>query len=577
MDPHRRALGAILTLVGDRLKRCVAPCLGPASAYALLLLAASSALCAQSSRAQHSLRPEYVPPWAGAPVLRELVLDRDPQLDDVANGARLRAAVLALAPGERLTVGPGTYSVDALFEVASVGTAQAPIRIEARAGATPVLTRPDAGQNLLNLGTSAQAARFLLWRGFELRGGSIGVRIRAASDVWLDALHIHHTGADGVRAAEADTSRLVVTRCEVSHTAQQAGTGEGFYLGANSAAVAARDAVIALNHVHHTGGTQGDGIELKQGSFGCLVAENLVHDTPYPGILAYGTGGAARNVIEANVVFSTLANPFQVQGEALVRNNLVFGGANAAFVSFDHQGQVRDLEVVHNTFVATTGEAARLQHWGGRPGMVLANNALYSASGTALTFLTGAGGVAIAGNVVHGSTWNDGGANHVQGLGSADFVDLAFDGARRDAHPSPASRLRGVAAAPYHATTDGSGAARTSERSAGAFEAGTYGRYLGAGGLTLRTDGAPGPGAPLRVDVSRGPAGAVGVLGLLDQGLTGGLGQVQRVLLAFDGAGRASVVVTPSATAVVTRLRAQARDAASPGGVAASQWVELVR
>jgi len=543
-------------------------------ALTVLLLAPISAsvakgsVAAQASMADRALRPEQLPAWAGAPVSRELELHRDPALGDTANGARLAAAVQALQPGDRLRVGSGVWSVDSLFTVVLQGTALAPIRIEALPGATPVLTRPNALQNLVNFGDGTQTARFVLVRGFELTGGSIGVRVRRGDDLWFDCLHIHHVGSHGLRAAEFDTARLFVTRCEVHHTGLVHGTGDGLYVGANSGTAVAREAVIALNHVHDTFGTQGDGIELKQGSAGCLIAENVVHDTQYPGVLVYGTAGGARNVIEGNIVWATQTNPFQVQGEALVRNNIVFGGSRAAFVSFDHQGAVRDLEVVHNTFIATSGEAARLQHWGGRPGMVLANNALYSQSGTALLCLSGMSGVDVVGNVVFGSTWNDGGALHRSGGGESDFVDMSFDGARRDVHPNAASALIGFAAAAHHAPTDRSGALRTALSTAGAFEPGTYGRYLGdSTGLSVRTSGAlTAGGPPVTLTVQGGPSGAFGVLGEL------GTSTLQRTLFALDGNGSVSLLLAPWAGPRSSRC--VVRDAQGPGGTRLSQWIE---
>jgi len=540
--------------------------------------------------AHRTLRPEYIPSWANAPVLRQLQLDFDPALDDVANGARFFNTVHGLQPGDRLVVGPGRWSVESRFEVVLNGTAQAPIRIEARPGTTPILTRPNEWQNLVNFGSSTSTPRFILMRGFELVGGSSAIRVYRGDDLWFDQCHIHHLGGDGLRASSYDTARLFVTRSEMHHTALVGGTGEGFYLGSNFGAAIARDAVIALNHIHHTGGLHGDGIELKQGSYGCRIAENIIHDTPYPGILVYGTDGAPRNVIEGNVIWSTVENPLQVQGEALVRNNVVFGGAQGAFISHDNQGQSRDLEVVHNTFVATSGEAALLSHWGGRPGMVLANNALYSQSGNSLTLHNGASGVAIVGNVVHGPTYNDGGASHVQGVGTSDFVDLSFDATRRDAHPSTGSVLLGAAHTVHLTSHDASGAERTPIRAAGAFEPGTYGRYLEAtspGGPWLRSSGLPALGsAPVTLTLDGGVPGAFAVIGvqlLAGNGtpLPGG-GAFQRMVYVLDGNGHAAHIFhPPSAPApgggpVLGASRAQARDAAAPGGTTTTQRIEWI-
>jgi hypothetical protein len=541
--------------------------------------------------ARRTLRPEHTPTWANAPVLRELHLDHDTALDDIANGARLFSAVHALQPGDRLVVGPGRWSVVQRFEVNVNGTAQAPIRIEARPGTTPIITRPDEWQNIVNFGSDTSTPRFILLRGFEFIGGSTALRVYRGDDLWFDQCHIHHIGTDAVRASSYDTARLFVTRCEMDHTALLDGTGEGFYLGANYGAAISREAVIALNHVHHTGGLHGDGIELKQGSYGCLIAENIVHDTQYPGILVYGTDGAPRNVIEGNVIWGAVENPLQVQGEALVRNNVVFGGVQAAFISHDHQSQVRDLEVVHNTFVATSGEAARLQHWNGRPGMVLANNALYSQSGASLSFLNGASGVTIVGNVIHGPTSNDGGAVHILGAGASDFVDLSYDASRRDAHPSSASVLLGAAHAAYHASHDLSGAERTSLLAVGAFEPGTYGRYLDTtspGGPWLRSSGLPVlDGPPVTLTLDGGVPGAFAVIGVQllaydGSPLPGAGGVFPRMIYMLDGHGHAAhpfappVASGPGDRSVLATSRAEARDAGAPGGSKTTQRIEWI-
>jgi hypothetical protein len=89
----------------------------------------------------------------------------------------------------------------------------------------------------------------------------------------------------------------------------------------------AHDCVIAQNHVYDTGGEQGDGIELKQGSWGNLIAENFVHDTHYPCILVYGTAGKPFNVVERNLCYGSGDAVLQVQGEAIVRNNVLANGA----------------------------------------------------------------------------------------------------------------------------------------------------------------------------------------------------------------------------------------------------------
>lgn len=424
------------------------------------------------------LRPNMRPSWADALPLRTIDLQYDSSLSESANGDRFKTKVEALVAGDTLRVSAGTWSVGGFFYVEPRGTAGAPIRILAEPGA--VLTRPDAGQNVINFGGAGTGspARYVVFRGFEVTGGSMGIRVWDVENFWIDQCRVHDTASVAIAANSRDTYRLFVTRTEITSTG---GTGEALYLGGNNGASVARDAVVALNHIHDTGGSQGDGIELKQGSHGCLIAENVIHATNYPGILCYGTGGGDQNVIEGNLVWDTNSNPFQVQGEAIVRNNVVFARNGPAFQSAPHQGNPTRLEVVHNTFIAQNGRGATLRSWANEPGMVLANNAFYSRNDDSVAINGGTSGIAIEGNVVYGQLYQAGSIGFRQGTGLGDFEHVTWNASARDAHPSIGSALGGAAPGSIaRAPLAFAGAVRTPEAHVGALERGTYGRYTGA-------------------------------------------------------------------------------------------------
>jgi hypothetical protein len=405
----------------------------------------------------------YFPPWADVAPTNVSTFTYDGTKTSLENGARLASRLASLAPGDHVQIGAGTWSMQNAFRISAVGTAQAPIWITAAPGVTPVITRPDASQNALEIGTSGPA-RFLALRGLEIVGGDIAVRLHDCKDVWMDACHVRDCAQNAITANSHPTERLYFTRNEVHGTS---GSGEGFYIGGNDGNPIASRCVIALNHVYDCGGSQGDGIEVKQGSWGNWIAENLVHDTNYPCILVYGTGGRAPNVVERNVCFGSNDNVMQVQGEAIVRNNVLFDGA-LAFHSGDHQGQTRDLVVVHNTFV-NWGTAVNLASWGGRPGMVFSNNAAYSQSGAALQLSTGSQGVRIEGNVVYGAVHGTS-AGFVPGNGLADFTGATWDGSSRDVTPSNVSVLAGAAAAGSAELEELDGSLRVPPYDAGAAE-----------------------------------------------------------------------------------------------------------
>jgi hypothetical protein len=363
----------------------------------------------------------YAPVWSGVAPKRVV-------RHTASNPEALVKAVAELQPGDQLVLAPGTYSVERAWHVDISGTAEAPIWIVAEAGAQVVLTRPDDRQNVINIGQNAPVHHLCL-RGVEITGGSHGLRLHQCSEVWIDQCHIHHTGEVCLSANSADTRRLFLTRNHLHHGG---GHGEGMYLGANHGEHLMSESVIALNHVHDCTGSQGDGIEVKQGSWGNLVAENDIHDTQYPCITVYGTAGKPVNIIERNLCRRSGDSAMQVQGEAIVRNNVLIGGQGAGFTSTDHQGRSLNLQVIHNTII-NTGDAFKGGSWNARTGMILANNVLYSRDKSAMNFPKGKEGVIITGNMVLGDAPRQG-CTHGRGL--EDFVSLSWDGASYDATPA---------------------------------------------------------------------------------------------------------------------------------------------
>ena len=393
----------------------------------------------------HASETRYAPAWASiAP--KRVIKHSNTRNDTLAN------AVATLQPGDQLVIAAGTYSVERMWDIGVSGTAEAPIWIVAEEGAQVILTRPDDKQNVVNIGQSSPVHHLCL-RGVEITGGSHGLRLGQCSEVWIDQCQIHHTGEVCLSANSANTRRLFLTR---NHHHHGGGHGEGMYLGANHGQFIMSESVIALNHIHDCKGEQGDGIEVKQGSWGNLIAENDIHDTQYPCITVYGTAGKPVNIIERNLCRRSADSAMQVQGEAIVRNNVLINGASAGFASTDHQGKTLNLQVVHNTII-NTGDAFKGSSWNAREGMVLANNVLYSRDKSAMNFPKGKEGVIITGNIILGDAPKQG---TTRGRGLEDFVSLSWDGEKNDATPTAEAPF-GTADAKYLIEADFKGTGRT--------------------------------------------------------------------------------------------------------------------
>ncbi len=433
---------------GDPLRACSTRC-----ALALAILVPHGAA-----------QTQYDPAWSAVPPLQTLQLDYDTTQSSGWNGNRFEMVVESLTPGTRLEVGSGTYTVDGLLQIDLVGTAATPIWIVAQAGASPVLTCSNLNQNLVNLGKSSPA-RYVVLQGFELDGGDTGLKLWDCENIWIDQCYVHDTNRNAIEANSHDTAWLYITRNEVHGTG---GNGEGMYLGANNGAVLTHDSIVALNYVHDTGGSQGDGIELKQGSYGNWIVGNTVHDTNYPCILVYGTDGQAFNVVERNTVYNSNDNTMQVQGEAIVRNNLIMNGNLLAFSSSDHQGTVGNIAVLHNTII-NSQRAVKLSDWDSKPNVIFANNAVYSELAEAVYVAGGSTGVVFTGNVTYGAVVGIGGLL-TPGVGLSDFQNVTWNATLRDARPTSTGALPSTGNPAWAAIDDITGELRTAPLEAGCYD-----------------------------------------------------------------------------------------------------------
>lgn len=403
---------------------------------------------------------EFLPSWTAKPPQNRIDFAHNPSSNPEENGERLRVACQALKPGDRLVIQSGEYSVAKLWKLDCSGEPSKPIWIEAAEGAKVVITRPDSKQNIINIGVD-QEVQFIRLRGLEFRGGSHGIRIQRCHDLCIDGCEVHHTADVALSANSNNTHHLHLVANEIHDTS---GTGEGMYLGGNNASVVMSQSVIALNHVYNCGGMQGDGIEVKQGSWGNRIVANKVHDCNYPCITVYGTAGKERNIIERNLCYNSRNNVVQVQGEALVQNNILVNGDNSAFASTDHQDKSINLTVIHNTML-NRSHAFRGGSWNDRQGMVLANNVIYSLEGNALHFASGSKGAIIEGNILLGGKIPEG---NTKGGGLEDFSQASWDASKLNLEPSKGNKLFQGSSKKYHVQVDFSDKPRKSPVLSGA-------------------------------------------------------------------------------------------------------------
>lgn len=432
------------------------------------LVAACLVSIASPLAAQSWLPSSVYPAWANPPS-RVISIDYDSSMSETDNGARLKAAIEALTPGDGLSIGSGRWSIVRKLDITLKGTAAKPIWIFAKdANNKPVITRPDANQNCVNIGESSNAS-YLILRNLEMTGGAYLLRMLTCDHMWIDGCYIHDGKGVGI-STQRNCSYIHITNNVVTRPGP--GTlGEGMYIGTNSGQYITTWSVIAYNRVYDTMQSRhGDGIELKQGCHHNWVIGNVVYDTPYPNILVYGTGGTGINVVERNLCSRSSNECLQVQGDAIVRDNICMGAGTSAFHSSDHAAPTNNIQVLGNTFISDK-DAVTLGQWSGKANMVFANNACYSNTGRGLRFGQRTTGVTVVGNVVYGQTLNvPVGSDLRAGNGLSDFLGASWDGQSIDVRPVTGGPLDGRGVLVHATTHDAWGRARSLPLDIGAAE-----------------------------------------------------------------------------------------------------------
>jgi hypothetical protein len=331
-----------------------------------------------------------------------------------------------------------------------------------------IVGTPD--QNVIDLDGT-----YFTLRGFEIRGGSHGVRLAATDHAVLEDLVIHDLGDVGISCNRPglDCSSLTIRGNEIYDTGK-AGPGEGMYLGCNDAACIFRDSIVEHNFIHDIGGDQGDGIEVKTGASGVIVRDNVIVRTKYPGITMYGFAGTGMpNVVERNLVWTTVDNGIQIVGQVRVRNNIVIAAGTNGIQSKASQGHMPvDLEIVNNTIVGAGVACLKSNDWATATGQLVANNAVYCPGGIAIDLNGGAPDATVVANAGLGT------ANVATGfaLGRSVAEDLG-DPATGDVYPRAGSPLDGTGDGARAAAADFDGCPRDPTPEIGAYERTAAGRH----------------------------------------------------------------------------------------------------
>ncbi|HKW94430.1 MAG TPA: right-handed parallel beta-helix repeat-containing protein [Methylomirabilota bacterium] len=391
----------------------------------------------------------------------------------------------ALRAGDELRLHAGIYSQDCARRIRGIrGTAQHPIVIRAAPGANPVLTRPrDSTGAYAENNLELEDVAYLVIRGLSLRGGTTGIRFLGANEhVTLEDNEISYTDNNAIAMNSGDTDSFVIRHNHIHHTGLRPlslGTteGEGLYVGCHDGGCVASNHVIEWNYIHHLRGTSeggNDGIEIKRGSYGIVIRDNVIHDTTigtrFPCIFVYG-GGPAPNLVDGNAVWHC-GEAIQVASDAIIRNNLIVD-SDVGITAAPHRQvpNIRNVSIVNNT-IHGHSECLNIR-WLGAQHMILANNAVYCPRTTAVD-ASGLDepGVTVAENLVEGDLRGPVALDGV-GLRSGGQARAAFrNPGTMDYWPRPGGPLLGVGLREFTPPLDFNGTRRVGRPDVGAYQAG---------------------------------------------------------------------------------------------------------
>jgi parallel beta-helix repeat protein len=389
-------------------------------------------------------------------------------LINIYPGNSFETAVESLNPGDTLIVHQGTYSESGRIGITVKGTATSPVVIKGADGETrPVITRPSSAtvQNTINF----EGATHLTIKGLEIIGnGGDGINLSAGpAYITLEDLVIHDIDV-GINF-RSSMNNITVNKNHIYNTGIGGGTGEGMYVGCNNATCIVRDSIIENNWIHDDlpGATQGDGIEVKVGSYYVVIRNNVIYNKSYPGIFVYG-GGSGINTVEGNAIWNCLEGIYAVS-DALVRNNIVLdSGTGISSYSHAQVPVMKDLTIANNTlFNNNDGLYIR---WGSGSNITLANNAVYSPGKSAVNANSGLGGAGIS--II--SNYVEGGSNisidNIKFFSGGSSAGVFADAANKNLWPKPGSILIGKGATSPAPSIDFNESPRIQPYDIGAYE-----------------------------------------------------------------------------------------------------------
>jgi hypothetical protein len=204
--------------------------------------------------------------------------------------------------------------------------------------------------------------------------------MKDTNHVVLQDLKVHDLYENAVTANDdqnAIYTNLTFRRMEIWNTA---GTGECIYVGCQGTGTttpcSVRNSLFENNYCHDTclgwdstecrTGSRGSGFQIKFGSYGNIIRNNVCKDTQGVCVLLYDDWNLGANLVEGNVAIGVKDDHgIQVTAGAVIRNNIVINAAGDGINLSNNANNVynnlgtRRVTMEHNTVVNNAGWGIR--------------------------------------------------------------------------------------------------------------------------------------------------------------------------------------------------------------------------
>jgi len=233
-----------------------------------------------------------------------------------------------------------------------------------------------------------------------------------SADITFDRCYIHNASRDCIGSQATRLDRFTILNSELAFAEN------GIYLGYSSPLRLALFSVIRNCYIHHIGNGQlGYGIQIKGGSYGALIENNVLHDvggTTRAAIAVYyadangNQPGSRWNRIRDNVIWNGRNEGIYAVNSCVIENNVLFDISKGIVINSNGGKVVDNLFLRNNTVFRCTNYGFYLLDGNHYPGTCeVINNASLMENPQVWAFRapSGLGQARVAGNAHYGALY----------------------------------------------------------------------------------------------------------------------------------------------------------------------------